>query len=146
MQSAFILILLVGLTGGVAVGLQMTLASLITQRLGTLESTFIVHLGGAVVAGIPLLFLTGGNLGQWRSLPWYAFSAGALGLVVIGAVTYCIPRLGVAPTIVLVVVGQLCIGVVLDHFGLLGLEVNPLTLSRVVGILVLFAGTWLVIR
>ena len=32
---------------------------------------------------VPLLFLRGGNLGNWRSLPWYALAAGTLGLIVV---------------------------------------------------------------
>ena len=49
-----ILIILIGLAGGAAVGLQSPLASMISQRLGIFESVFIVHLGGAIVAIVPL--------------------------------------------------------------------------------------------
>ena len=35
------------LAGGVAVALQGPLTSMMSQRVGTLESVFIVHLGGA---------------------------------------------------------------------------------------------------
>ena len=45
-MDAIILIILIGLAGGVAVGLQGPLASMISQRLGIFESVFIVHLGG----------------------------------------------------------------------------------------------------
>ena len=47
-MQALILIILVGLAGGVAVGLQSPLASIISQRIGVMESIFIVHAGGAV--------------------------------------------------------------------------------------------------
>ncbi len=89
MDSVF-LIILVGLAGGIAVGLQSPLASMLSQRLGMLESIFIVHLGGAVLSLLPLLFLGGGRLGQWRSVPWYALGAGFFGLVVIAAVSFTI--------------------------------------------------------
>jgi bacterial/archaeal transporter family-2 protein len=80
-MESILLIILIGLAGGVAVGLQSPLASMITQRLGMFESVFIVHVGGALIALIPLLFYGGGNLALWRSLPWYALSAGILPLV-----------------------------------------------------------------
>jgi hypothetical protein len=89
-----ILIILIGLAGGVAVGLQGPLASLLTQKLGVFESVFIVHLGGAVIALIPLLFYGGGKISQWRNVPLYALGAGVFGLVVIAAVSYMIPRVG----------------------------------------------------
>ena len=58
-MESILLIILIGLVGGVAVGLQAPMASMITQRLGTFESVFIVHLGGALIALLPILF-TGG--------------------------------------------------------------------------------------
>jgi hypothetical protein len=61
-MESVILIILIGLIGGVAVGLQGPLASMISQRLGMLESVFIVHLGGVFIALLPLLFLGGGKM------------------------------------------------------------------------------------
>ncbi|MDE3091927.1 MAG: DMT family transporter [Chloroflexota bacterium] len=141
-----ILVLIVGLAGGVAVGLQAPLTSLMSGRLGTLESVFIVHLGGAILAGLPLLVMRGGNLGAWRDVPWYALAAGSLGLVVLSAVSYTIPRIGVATTVTLIVVAQLVTAALLDHFGLLGATVRVLDPARLLGIAVLFAGTWLIMR
>ena len=46
-MQALIPVVLIGLISGVAVGLQSPLASMITQRLGMLESIFIIHIGGA---------------------------------------------------------------------------------------------------
>jgi transporter family-2 protein len=140
------LVLIVGLAGGAAVGLQAPLTSLMSQRIGTIESVFIVHLGGAILAGIALLAVRGGNLGAWRSVPWYALAAGSLGLVVLSAVSYTIPRIGAATTVTLVVVAQLVTAALLDHFGLLGTSVRLLDPARLVGIAVLFAGTWLIMR
>lgn len=145
MENLF-LVLAVGVAGGIAVGLQGPLTSMMSERLGTMESIFIVHLGGAILAGLPLLIARGGNLGAWRSVPWYALAAGALGLVVLGGVSYTIPRIGVATTVTLIVVAELITGALLDHFGLLGATVRAIDPARVIGILVLFAGTWLIMR
>ncbi len=67
MQS-LIVIILIGLAGGIAVGLQSPLSSMISQRLGVMESVFIIHLGGALAALIPLLIYGGGKLGgqTWK--------------------------------------------------------------------------------
>lgn len=145
-MQTILLVIVIGLLGGIAVGFQGPLASMMSQRLGVLESIFIVHLGGAIVAGLPLLVMGGGNLTGWRALPWYVLWAGGLGLVVIGAISYTIPRLGIAATITLIVVGQLVIGTVSDHFGFLGVSVRPMDLTRLIGVAVLLVGTWLVVR
>src|SRR5215216_1247569 len=141
-----ILIILIGLAGGVAVGLQGPLASMISQRLGTFESVFIIHLGGALAALLPLLFYSGGKLAQWKQLPWYTLVAGAFGLVVIGAISYMIPRVGVAASIVTIVAGQLLVSAILDHYGLLGAMVRPLDLTRALGLAVVFLGVWLTVK
>lgn len=145
-MSNLLLVILIGLAGGIAVGLQAPLASFLSQRLGTLESAFIVHLGGAMAALLPLLFLGGGNLGDWRSAPWYTLIAGAFGVVVLGAISFTILRVGVAVAFMLIVAGQLAVAAALDHFGLLGAEVRRLDWARLVGLLVVLGGTWLVMR
>ncbi len=145
MESIF-LILLIGLAGGIAVGLQSPLASIMSQRLGMFESVFIVHLGGAIVALIPLLIWGGGKLSQWRSVPWYALLAGAFGLVVISAISYMIPRIGVAGSIITIVSGQLLVGTILDHFGWLGADVRPLDATRLIGIGIVLFGVWLTVK
>jgi transporter family-2 protein len=119
---------------------------MMSQRLGVFESIFIVHVGGAVIALIPLLIYSGGKLNQWRTVPWYALLAGAFGLIVIGAISYTIPRIGVAGSIITVVSGQLLVGTILDHFGWLGADIRPLDATRLLGLAVLFIGVWLTVR
>ena len=139
------LIILVGLAGGVAVGLQGPLASMISQRLGIFESVFIVHLGGMLIALVPML-IYGSKLAQWRSVPWYALGAGIFGLIVIASISYMIPRVGVAAAVTSVVAGQLLVSAVLDHFGLLGAAVKPLDLTRILGLGVVMLGVWLTVK
>jgi bacterial/archaeal transporter family-2 protein len=145
-MESILLIILIGLAGGVAVGLQSPMASMISQRLGIFESVFIIHIGGAILALLPLLFGGGGKLAQWRSVPWYALCAGIFGLVVIGAISYMIPRIGVAGAITSIVAGQLLVSTVLDHFGLLGALSRPLDPTRVIGLAVVLAGVWLTVK
>lgn len=129
-----------------AIGVQAPLASMLTQRLGVLESVFIVHVSGAIAALLPLLFLGGGKLQQWRSVPWYALAAGAFGLVVIFAMSFMIPRIGVANALITVLAGQLVIGTVLDQFGWLGASIRPLDPTRILGLVVVLVGVWLTVK
>ncbi len=145
MQSLFIIIS-VGLIGGVAIGLQSPMSSLLGNRLGMMESAFIIHFSGAVAASIPLLIWGSGNLSKWRDVPWYTLGAGAFGLIVVSALSFIIPKVGVAPAIILLVLGQLVVGSILDHFGLLGAAVRPFTSQRLLGLLVVMVGVWLTVR
>jgi transporter family-2 protein len=145
-MQTFLFIMLIGLIGGMAVGVQAPLSSILTQKLGTLESVFIVHLGGAAAALIPLLIYSGGKLSEWRGVPWYALCAGALGLVVISAMTYMIPRVGIATALIFLLAGQLLIGTVLDTFGWLGVAPKPFDLTRIFGLAVVLFGAWLSVK
>ena len=144
-MESIIFIIIIGLAGGVAVGIQSPMASMISQRLGIFESVFIVHVGGALIALLPMIFL-GSKLNQWRSLPWYTLGAGIFGLIVIGAISYMIPRVGVAAAITTIVAGQLLVSVILDHFGLLGATVRTLDVTRILGMAVLLVGVWLTVK
>jgi transporter family-2 protein len=110
------------------------------------ESVFIVHMGGALVALVPLLLYGGGKLGQWRSVPAYALGAGVFGLIVIAAISYTIPRVGVAAAVTTVVGGQILVSALLDHFGVLGAVARPLDLPRLLGLAVVMLGVWLTVR
>ncbi|HZM23249.1 MAG TPA: DMT family transporter [Anaerolineales bacterium] len=145
-MESILLIILIGLIGGVAVGLQSPLASMITQRLGLFESVFIVHMGGALIALIPLLMYSGGKLSEWRNVPWYALGAGIFGLVVIGSISYMIPRIGIAAAITTIVAGQLLVGTILDHYGLLGAAGRSMDVTRFIGLIVVLAGVWLTVK
>ncbi len=145
-MESILLIILIGLAGGVAVGLQSPMASILTQRLGIFESVFIIHIGGALLALLPLLFYGGGKLAQWQSVPWYVLGAGIFGLVVIGAISYMIPRVGVAASITTIVAGQLLVSTLLDHFGLLGAMERSLEPTRALGLGIVLVGVWLTVR
>lgn len=141
------LLFVIGIVSGAAIGLQGPMASIITQKLGIFESVFIVHIGGAIAALIPLVFfLHGGKLSNWRELPWYVFFAGLFGLVVLSAISFLIPRIGVSPAMMLIILGQIIIGAVLDHFGLLGAVQRTFSLKQVAGIGVMLAGVWMTVR
>jgi transporter family-2 protein len=145
-MESILFILLIGLAGGIAVGLQGPLASIITQRMGMMESAFIVHFGGALAALLPLLFMGGGKLGLWKSLPWYTLFTGVLGLVVLSAVSYAIPRIGVAGAVTTIIAGQLLVSTLLDHFGWLGAAQRSLDPARLLGLAVLGFGVWLTVK
>lgn len=138
--------ILLAVLAGVAVSIQGPLSSILNQRIGQVESVFIIHLGGTVAAGLILLFMAGGNLKVWRNAPWYALLGGVIGVVVIASLNVAIVRLGSLATVSIMVAAQLALGTLLDHFGWLGLEVRPLTLPRLLGILVTGLGVWLVVR
>jgi transporter family-2 protein len=141
-----ILVYLVGLLGGVAVGVQSPIAGKMGQSIGGTAGSFIVHLGGLIFSGLLLIFRGGENIRDWHKLPWYAFFAGAFGLILYLTINYTLPRLGSTMMIMLIIVGQLLMGMLVDHFGWFGVDVRPIDLPKIAGVLLLFAGGFLISR
>ncbi|MHB0923622.1 MAG: DMT family transporter [Bellilinea sp.] len=140
------LIILIGLAGGVAVGLQSPLAGSMAQRVGGTASSLVMHLSGAVFSAV-LLFLRGGErIREWKTLPWYMLTAGIFGVILYQTIAITLPRLGSTMMIVLIIIGQLVLGVIVDHFGLLGVVQRPLDLARVLGVFALILGGYLISR
>ena len=63
--SGTITVILIGLIGGVAVGLQGPMSGAMSQRLGPLGSSLIIHLGGAIdeASGTKRLFVLMAGIG-----------------------------------------------------------------------------------
>jgi transporter family-2 protein len=145
-MSANLILFIVATIGGIAVVVQAQFTGMMQKGMGTLESVFLTYsIGGALIALIMLL-IKGGNLQAWRTVPWYALLAGVLGLVIIGAFSYVVPRLGLVPTFTIFVATQFILGAIFDHYGVFGAEIRPFTTQKFIGILTLLTGVWLIIR
>lgn len=145
-MPAVVVILLVAAAGGTAVALQSQLVGLINSRLGVLEAVFMTYAIGGVLAAVLMVAVRGGNLAQWRELPPYAHFAGVFGLVIIATFSYSVAQLGVVRGLLLITVAQFFVGVLVDQFGWFGAGIQPLTLQKMAGIVLLLAGGWLVLR
>ena len=142
----FLIQLLIGIVGGISAGLQAPFTGVMGQKVGELGSVTITYCGGAIVVAVITLLSGGGGLSAWRSIPWYAFAAGPIGLVIIGSLAYNIPRLGATPATTLFVVSWLVFSLFVDQFGWFGVELKEIDFGRIVGVIALLGGTYLVIR
>ena len=144
-MNALVTVIVVATIGGIAVTLQSSFMGTMTRSLGTLESIFITYGSGGLVVAL-LFLLRGGTLHGWRAVPPYAFTAGLLGLVIVGSIGFATARYGLIITFAIILVAQYASAAIIDHFGLFGATLQPLDLQRTLGILLLLAGAWLVLR
>jgi len=143
-MSTFVLIIL-AIIGGLASAFQGHFMGIMDQKIGSKESVFITYAGGGLLITLTMIATRGGHLSVWQNAPWYAFTAGVLGLVIVGAIGYTVPRLGMAKAFTLIVASQLLAAVIFDQFGLLGAAVRTLSLSRLIGLVLTILGVWLVL-
>jgi len=140
------LVILIGLVGGVAVGVQSPIAGVMGLRVGGTASSFIIHFGGMIFSGL-LLFSRGGEkIRDWQSVPWYMLGAGILGLVLFQTINITLPRLGSTVMVALIIIGQLVTGMVIDHCGLFGLATREIDITKAVGMVALLIGGYLIAR
>ncbi len=142
--------LAVGLTAiaGGLVALQAPINSMLGRSVGTFQAAFLSFtIGTFVLAAIAILVKGGlGDLGHARHLSWYYLTGGLLGAAYVTSVLVTVRALGAGGVVAATIAGQLAVSVVVDHFGLLGVAKQPVTVARVVGVVLLALGTYLVVR
>jgi transporter family-2 protein len=140
------LVVVAAVVCGVAVAVQAQFIGNMQRQVGTLESTFITYFSGGIVIALITLLARGGNLAVAPTLPWYTYTAGLLGLVIIGSLSLSVGNLGLVPALVLITVSQFVVGAIINHFGLLGAEIDPIDIPKLAGMTLLAVGTYLVLR
>lgn len=137
---------LVALVGGLAITLQAHCMGIVDTALGTRTSVTFTYASGGLVA-LLLAFATGGlETRGAANLPWWVWTNGVLGLLIVGAIGFVVPRLGAGRGLTLILVSQFLLAAAIDHFGLLGAVHRPMDGSRIAGIFVMLAGAALVVR
>ena len=82
---------------------------------------------------------------QIREVPFFAWiTGGVLGAAYIFLLIFLAPKLGMANVTGFVVAGQLLMAVAFDHFGLMGFAVHSINWQRVVGVVLLVFGLFLI--
>jgi transporter family-2 protein len=140
--------LLLALVAGTLVALQAPTNAMLSRALGSpISAAFVSFLvGTAALALIVLLSSSRGECAALRGLPWYAWLGGIYGAVFVAVAAYGAPRIGVAALLMAMIAGQLLMALILDHFGALGLERQPISLARAGGLALVIAGVLLVRR
>jgi transporter family-2 protein len=136
----------IAIMGGIAIALQGQFMGLLERGLGTLTGVFITYVGGGLAIALLLIAFRGGNLKNWQGVPWYAFSSGILGLIIVGSIGYVVPRLGVVKGFTLIVASQFLIASLIDHFGFFGATARPMEMTRLLGLCSMLLGVWLVVK
>ncbi len=84
------------------------------------------------------------TISELKTVPWYLFFGGAIGAMFVTSVVLLIPQIGVTTMLAASIAGQLIIAAIIDHYGFFGINVRPISLSRVAGIILLILGIFLI--
>ncbi len=141
--------MLAAFLSGSTMPLQSSINTGVAARLGhPFYGAFVSFAGGTLISLVVCLFTPVGlpPLSRFAGINWIYFTGGIYGLVIVSSVILSVPHAGVASTLACVIAGQLVMSVFFDHFGWLGINVIRITPQRIIGILLLLSGVYLIQR
>lgn len=96
-----------------------------------------------------LVFFTQGSIrltvGTFGDSPWWIWTGGLIGSIVLTVNILLFPKLGGVQTAVLPIFGQVIMGLLIDQFGLLNSPMTPLTILRLLGFGLVLVGVLLTV-
>lgn len=142
--------LAIGMTAiaGGFVALQAPINSMLGKQVGTFQAAFVSFSIGTITLALIAGLLKGGfgSIGEARELSWYYLTGGLLGVIYVTTVLVTVRSLGAGSVVAMSIAGQLTMSVLVDHFGLLGVTRDPISVLKLVGVALLGIGTYLVVR
>ncbi|MDO4503136.1 MAG: DMT family transporter [Coriobacteriia bacterium] len=136
--------LLIAIILSVAVGLataaQSPTNAALGQIVGPVQASFVSFTGGLVVCGLLCALAGTGDISQAFQVEPWKLLGGVYGAFIVFSQALCAPRLGVALTLTLFMLGQLMGGMVVDTLGLFEVARVPLSPLRVAGAGLALAG------
>jgi bacterial/archaeal transporter family-2 protein len=131
---------------GALVAMQPPINSKLGHVTGTFAAATISFVIGTSALLVVALFASGQDFGAVRDVPWWYLTGGFIGAVFAASSLVTVRELGAGGVVAATIAGQLTFSVVIDQFGLLGLEQRDVSVWRVLGIVLLALGVYLIVR
>lgn len=128
---------------GVGIPLLAALNAALGARLGSVTGAAVVLFCVALAVALAVFAAGGGTLRGLSSAPRHLGLGGLLVAFYVLSITAVAPRFGVGNAIFFVLLGQLASAAVIDHLGLFGARLVPMTPTRALGLVVMGAGVFL---
>lgn len=141
---------LLSFVSGLFLSLQVVINGQLRQKVGSpILSSFISFLVGAICLGAIFCFSITSNsysvsVHSIKNIRWWMLTGGMLGAFYIFSTIFVSPKIGFANMFCFVICGQVILSILFDHFGLLGNEVHSINLYRIIGVILLISGVYLI--
>jgi transporter family-2 protein len=137
-----------GIIAGGMIAVQSVLNASLGERAGNLGAVLLLTLVSTGILIILILFFP--STGIFSRLPgiseWYLYLGGILGVGILAAPILLVPKIGTTSTVVAIILGQTLLALIIDHFGLFASPKVEVTLMRLLGIVLVAVGAYLVGR
>lgn len=132
---------------GGLIALQPAINAGLGRATGNIAAAFVSFaVGTLVLAALVGLSGQASGLGSTFDVPWYYLVGGVLGAAWVFTALVMVGTIGAGGVAAATITGQLTASVVLDRLGVLGLEETAISAERILGVALLLAGTYLIVR
>ncbi len=140
----FFVYLIIALAAGVALATQSAINTQLAKAMSgeAVIATFISFAVGTIVLFFIAWVKTDlwGNLSTIPSQPWWKLIGGILGAVVVFTTVLLAPKLGITAMLFFIIVGQLITAATIDHFGLIGMPIREVNITKFIGLIIVAFG------
>jgi len=140
----FFVYLIIALAAGVALATQSAINTQLAKAMSgeAVIATFISFAVGTLVLFFIAWVKTDlwGNLSTVPSQPWWKLIGGILGAVVVFTTVLLAPKLGITAMLFFIIVGQLITATTIDHFGLIGMPIREVNITKFIGLIIVAFG------
>ena len=140
----FFVYLIIALAAGVALATQSAINTQLAKAMSgeAVIATFISFAVGTIVLFFIAWVKTDlwGNLSTVPSQPWWKLIGGILGAVVVFTTVLLAPKLGITAMLFFIIVGQLITAAIIDHFGLIGMPIREVNITKFIGLIIVAFG------
>lgn len=138
--------ILTAAVGGL-IAMQPAINSGLSRETGSLPAALVSFIVGTIALAV--IVGLSGQLGNVR----FAFDAapvyllgGLLGALYVTMALIAVREIGAGGVAAATITGQLTFSLIIDRLGILGLRETEITVDRLLGVALLLAGTWLIVR
>lgn len=130
--------IILAMLGGILTTLSMIVNSSLGKKIGVLQSTCINYIVGLICSTLVLVVL-GNSINvtteTFAKMPFYVFLAGAIGVSVVYLSNIIIPKIPVVYSTLLLFVGQVITGIIIDFF-----VMSEISFSKLIGAIIIILG------
>lgn len=127
---------------GALIAIMIMLNGTLSGGTGNYTSIIIIHLIG-LFSVIFVIIISKSKLKIKKNLPLYLYSGGAIGVFTVLFNNLSFTALGVSLPLALGLLGQAVSSIIIDHFGLLGMKVINFKKNKIIGLLLVTLGIFI---
>lgn len=138
-----IIIYLLVFIAGMGLSIEAGLLGPLGMQVGHLAATLSIFMIGSIILSLILIFFVRADLNKLFNQPKWLLTGGILGPLYVVFLTIGTPIVGLGVTMTSVLLGQIGMSLVIDHYGLLGSVKRSIDPYRIMAIVMILSALWL---